>query len=359
MSLRGDKIQDFTSQERQFPVSIVASPVFELLLTLFVFTSERKILTSDYERGSVFIETFESHASKKLVETMSKLTACGGLWLALIGDAHEIEAKSVKSFLAHLERMEPVALRELVARNTGINERHGASAELIRRAAEGEVGAIDELFADRDSDAEWLMRLPIADSARVVIDTIRMFHGEVFVHLEDHTAVLQRDANEKQALAATLPADQFVEAATGGVTFTMQPSVSGVVLIPSVVIRPWAVITEHGTLRIFCYGVADASLVDDDAPPAFLVDLFKALGDERRLRILRILAEGDTELKTLTEHLDLAKSTTHHHLRILRTAGLVRVIVDDHEKRYGIRKEALSQAGPILENFVLSRQIPE
>lgn len=359
MTGRGRKVQDFTSQDRTLPVDVAASPVFELLLTLFVFTGERKILTSDYERGSTFIETFESHASKALVESMSKLTRCGGLWLALIGEAHEVGATSVRDFVAHLDDMTPESLRELFLRNTGTNERHGVSTETIERAAAGDADAIETIFDDRDSDVDWLIRMAPADSVRVVIDTIRRFHEEVFLQLEDHSSILKRDADEKRALAASLPADQLVESATGGVTFTTQPTMSGVVLIPSVVIRPWAVITEHRNLRIFCYGVADETLVDDDKPPAFLIDLFKALGDERRLRILSILAEGDIDLTSLAERLDLAKSTTHHHLRTLRGAGLVRVIVDDHDKRYGIRKEALSQAGPILENFVLSRQISD
>ena len=41
--------------------------------------------------------------------------------------------------------------------------------------------------------------------------------------------------------------------------------------------------------------------------------------------MLAILSEGDAGLMDIAERVDLAKSTTHHHLRILRTAGLVRV----------------------------------
>ncbi len=143
---------------------------------------------------------------------------------------------------------------------------------------------------------------------------------------------------------------------TNGVTFEPRPGITGIVLIPSIVIRPWVVMSDHGSVRIFSYPVADERLHADAAtPPDRLVGVFKALGDERRLRLLHMLGGEPRTLAELTEKLDLAKSTTHHHLSVLRQAGLVRVVINDDDKRYELRTDAVPEAGDLLRSYL---QIP-
>lgn len=106
------------------------------------------------------------------------------------------------------------------------------------------------------------------------------------------------------------------------------------VLVPSVVTRPLSLVdSARGTLLVY-YGMADDFITSDpEAPPSWLVRMYKALSDEKRLRIMRRLSEGETSLDELTEMLGLSNSTVHHHLSQLRGAGLIRVhIPADHEK---------------------------
>src|SRR5262245_30354282 len=132
-------------------------------------------------------------------------------------------------------------------------------------------------------------------------------------------------------MARTMEPSLLVENATNGVTFTMLPEVAGIILVPSIVTRPWVTITETASRhRVFCYPVAEEHLMaDPDAPPSYLVGVYRALGDERRLRLMRILGEGPISLADVTARMGLAKSTVHHHLSILRQAGLVRVAVSE------------------------------
>ncbi len=51
--------------------------------------------------------------------------------------------------------------------------------------------------------------------------------------------------------------------------------------------------------------------------------VFKALGDETRLRIVALLAHGELCVCHLEEALDLTQSTTSRHLAVLRNAGVV------------------------------------
>jgi len=55
-----------------------------------------------------------------------------------------------------------------------------------------------------------------------------------------------------------------------------------------------------------------------------LVRLFKALGDESRLRILRALADQTFCVCDLAKELGISQPTLSHHVKILRDAGLVK-----------------------------------
>jgi DNA-binding transcriptional ArsR family regulator len=88
------------------------------------------------------------------------------------------------------------------------------------------------------------------------------------------------------------------------------------------------------------------------------VKTYKALSDERRLRILRRLSEEEASLDDLVDLLGLSKSTVHHHMSVLRAAGLVRVRINGnhHEaketKTYTLRTQALDNAGAFLDSYV-------
>ena len=50
--------------------------------------------------------------------------------------------------------------------------------------------------------------------------------------------------------------------------------------------------------------------------------LFKALGDENRIRILKLLCSGEKCACRLLEELNIRQPTLSHHMKILCDAGL-------------------------------------
>lgn len=58
-------------------------------------------------------------------------------------------------------------------------------------------------------------------------------------------------------------------------------------------------------------------------PPMRLSELHKALADDTRLRIVRVLSRATFSVQELTAILGLAQPTVSHHLKILAAAGLV------------------------------------
>lgn len=67
--------------------------------------------------------------------------------------------------------------------------------------------------------------------------------------------------------------------------------------------------------------------------------MFKALGDENRIRILKMLRKGETCACRLLEELSISQSTLSHHMKILCDAGIVNGRRDGKWIHYSINCE--------------------
>ena len=63
---------------------------------------------------------------------------------------------------------------------------------------------------------------------------------------------------------------------------------------------------------------------------------FKALGHRDRRAILRLIADGEVPVGELVERTELDQPVVSQHLKVLRTAGLVAVRVDNNRRLYSI-----------------------
>ncbi|MEV6614742.1 helix-turn-helix domain-containing protein [Streptomyces sp. NPDC051051] len=78
-----------------------------------------------------------------------------------------------------------------------------------------------------------------------------------------------------------------------------------------------------------------------------------ALSDQMRLRIVRELAADGDELSCSHFDLPVTKSTTTHHFRVLREAGVLRQVYRGTAKMNGLRKDDLDDLFPGLLDAVL------
>jgi DNA-binding transcriptional ArsR family regulator len=63
---------------------------------------------------------------------------------------------------------------------------------------------------------------------------------------------------------------------------------------------------------------------------------FKALGHRDRRAILRLIADGEVPVGELVERTDLDQPVVSQHLKVLRTAELVTVRIDNNRRLYSI-----------------------
>ena len=77
--------------------------------------------------------------------------------------------------------------------------------------------------------------------------------------------------------------------------------------------------------------------------PIALARSFQALADEKRVRVLELLGEGELCVCELTEALDLSQPLLSFHLRTLRDVGLVSTRKRGRWVHYSLNRAALEQ----------------
>ena len=74
-----------------------------------------------------------------------------------------------------------------------------------------------------------------------------------------------------------------------------------------------------------------------------LLDFFKALANESRLKMIGILANRACSVSDLADLLDLKEPTVSHHLGMLKELGLVTMRADGNTHIYSLNQDALIQ----------------
>jgi len=63
--------------------------------------------------------------------------------------------------------------------------------------------------------------------------------------------------------------------------------------------------------------------MDDSIDPGECAKIMKALGDVSRMKIVRLLLQGEKSVSQIGEMLEMVQPQVSHHLSILRASGLV------------------------------------
>ena len=89
-----------------------------------------------------------------------------------------------------------------------------------------------------------------------------------------------------------------------------------------------------------------------DPVPQGLVQILRAVGDETRLRILRLIADRPRPTEELAPLVNLSEPALSRQLRILHEAGLVRPRRNGYYVLYALEREALETLPDALADFV-------
>jgi len=81
----------------------------------------------------------------------------------------------------------------------------------------------------------------------------------------------------------------------------------------------------------------------NEAKSRKLADLFSALSDASRVRIISVLLDGETSVSVLADGLDMSESAVSHQLRGLRQMRLVRARKAGRQVFYSLDDDHVSR----------------
>ena len=351
-------VQDKLDRRQALIVEVEASPTYEFLMTLCAFSDVEGY--ASYEVGKAWFEDIRAKISPDLLANIEQFGFhTHEVWVHMLSMAYDFPPpRDVPGFIRYVEAIDPVELRLHVLGYYVRDHCRVTPPDVIYAAALGDSEAQKKLLkssfpgdANWQKTLRWQLSLDINAMKDRLLEILRGWYDEVFREQEAYILpILARDVEAKSALKSVVSPEQLIESCTGW-EYTPEPGIRRVVLIPSYVSRPWNTDAERYDTRIFCYPVADESIVaDTNAPPIHLLRLAKALADERRMRILKKLSSESCTLQELADDFGVAKTTMHHHLITLRSVGLVRMRLSD--KRYSLRQDVVDHLGELLSAYL-------
>lgn len=155
------------------------------------------------------------------------------------------------------------------------------------------------------------------------VDLIRKWNNAYFSKIDSEILdILSESIVEWEGKAISGDPVQFVERISGGLKIEQYEGLQQVILTPTYHTNPLIVISKLKNIAHIFYPI-DLPESDPNQPSKKLIRITKALADENRLRIIKLLSEGPKTFTEILQHFSVSKSTVHHHVMLLRTAGLI------------------------------------
>lgn len=329
-----------TSREREtYHVKLSYSILWESALGIAAVTNTKLLDTLDKPK-EYWIQIKES-ISAALFEEL-EFVEKNNTWKALLQILHQQEFLSFEAFEQYVQDLTDTELKFICLPFVGNHYQ-----TYREQAAQGEMDAVKELMHVTDHNPffpayiEFISTCKAAPLKKHLIKVMDSWYQEVVEGNRQETeAILEKDYQSKKEMQQKVSSEELVQWATGGVAYTPEPSVHTVLLIPQFIYRPWNIEADIEGTKVFYYPVANESVSPSDRymPDYFLVQKYKALGDEVRLKMVKLLSEKPRALQEMTEKLDIGKSTIHHHLKILRSAKIVEII----DSKYCLKKNVFA-----------------
>ncbi|HEY4845979.1 MAG TPA: ArsR family transcriptional regulator [Candidatus Dormibacteraeota bacterium] len=330
-----------------------ASPIYELVLQIMVFAGLENLETFDV--GREWADRVRARCSPQFLRTLDRL---GGAFTnidQLMGIQALHPSPGVQGFVRRLEQLTP---QEVLLHLTGFHaELHPepVRATILAAAAGSKrslAAAAKALAADMPERQETIARLlatPAADLKQAALEVITEWYERIFAEDEPRIrTMLAADARAKRALLGTDP-ERLILIATG-IRYGLKDRFTKVLLVPTVVMRPWVAVMNYKRLRIYAYPVVDDPTSLEMARQG-LARTYRALGDEARLGILKLLADHALTMEELCQRLEQPEPVMRAHLAVLRAGRIVQINCDERIT-YQLRGDIMRVIGQPLQAYL-------
>ncbi|REJ06252.1 ArsR/SmtB family transcription factor [Halobacillus trueperi] len=319
------EVFSMSSRKREtYQVEVKHSLLWEAALGIAAITNDRLLKTLDYTEKQW--QTIKKSLSTEMLAHLEAVQE-KNTWKTILLLLHEKDMCSVEEFNDFVDQLDEEELRYNAIPYLG--KKHQEDRRLASQGDEEAVARLQDVSKDSAFFPRYIAYISQVDAHHLKSHIQEVMAGWYEAVIQPDEAmfkgILERDAFSKKKRIEKLEAEDFVEWATHGIRYMPEPSVYKVIMIPQFIYRPWNVEADIEGAKIFYYPVANESIQPNDpyVPDQMLVQKFKALGDENRLRMLKILMGGGRTLKEMTEEIGMGKTTVYHHLKLLKSARLI------------------------------------
>lgn len=261
------------------------SPLYELVNSLELFLSKKSIKNVDL--GPEWIKEVQTKLDEKNVDFGNpKNLPCFDYLYLLIWQSPEKE--NVEAFLSWLESLQPGSLYEKLF-------------SFVSEALPNDLTTI------RDQYIKLVKNWNDIYFSKIDLDILDLLRGSVI---------------EAEGKATSEDPKVLVEKVSGGLKIEPYEGLQLVIMTPTYHTNPLITTNKFKNMAHILYPV-DMPELNPNQPSKKLVRLTKALADENRLRMIKLLKEGPKTFTEILKHFEVSKSTVHHHVMMLRTAGLI------------------------------------
>lgn len=338
---------------------VTTKPAYELLLTLVAYVTPGRV--DSYAAGAEWFAEVDERLDEPTRDAVHRLFAgCEHLAIRLLDVARRLPAPgSAEALIEEVAALDPRTVRLTLLGYHAQRARQRVAPAVILAAAEGDAAAglsvVENVAEGPECERALAGVLAMNDreAADLLASLLRAWNERVFApHLARIGPLLEREADRLRGRSRELTTEEFLSEAANGADVVPAPGIEEIEVFPTWVLRPWDVFWEQDETMLLGVGIPDREPSDDpEAPPDRLVRLARALGDERRLRILRRLLAATYTLQELAEHFGTPKTTLLHHLVILRSAGIVRV-GSGPQGRYSLRPGVARELYRLLDDYL-------
>ena len=344
----GPRVRDFATPPSGFSIEWDIRPIYDFLFSL---ADEKEFPHDLLEIDRSWLD--EARAALSTAHPDEQMVVGSDIAI-LVGSfaVEHPELRTVDAFLDALDATPTQSLLSTVLCDLLTDPEIGA---LVTPASTGDpeaLTALREAIPEHKVGLQVILQDPDSGLKRLI--ALLRTWATLFADIEPRIAsYLERD-HSLRAPDRGLPGSELIERATGGIRWLPEVGIRRVILAPTYFSRPYNILLAGPDWRFFAYPVADEALEPDDrlAPPPSVVRLHRALGDETRLRILKLLSAQDLYLTEIAQQLDLSKPTIKHHLAQLRAAGLVTVVEAGSVIYYTLRRDRIEAASADLARFL-------
>ncbi|QOY35295.1 ArsR/SmtB family transcription factor [Anaerobacillus isosaccharinicus] len=336
-------------------VNIMISPVVELLAAMFRTNCHEQLRSdSDSDYVPIELEKWVNQTRKALtpemkseLEVFFNFESFFGMTLIsniIFSKQHD----NVHSFISHLKDLSPLELITMFTETGyGTNRRIPSPikdhTELISFINEMNLPEVEK----------WKLTYlcaNAADSKNRFVKLIEEFYQQFYLPESERLAQIHNDSLSELENELQDNLEQKV-----GKLLNLDYDSNNVIFIPSYFYDSCSFSSYHDETEHLIYGYGVRSLqikLHEKINEEKLYESFKALADENRIKMIKILIATPCSGYELAKKLGLSNSTISHHVSILSSQGVLTITKQDKKNLYTVNKDFIKITLESMSNFL-------